>query len=209
MGTEGLNQSGTLGVILAGGTSRRFGSEKALAELGGHSLIAHAIARAAPQVDALVLNAPSDSAGTNLALVPDRLPGQGPLGGLLAGLSWAKDHGFAYVATFSCDTPFFPADIVARLHDALGDWADCAMVRRCDQIHATFVLVRTSSLDRIAEAFAAGLRSPKTLGRILRSTFADVPGAGDGPNGDAFFNINHSDDLETARGWLRKARADF
>lgn len=210
MGTEGINRqtAGTLGLILAGGASRRFGSDKALAELDGRPLIAHVVARAAPQVDTLVLNASSDPAGTKLTLVPDRMPGEGPLGGLLAGLSWAKAHGFGYVATVSCDTPFFPADIVTRFHHALSEGADCAMARCGDQLHGTFVLVRTSSLDRIEEAFAAGLRSPKALGRILRCTFADVTGDRNGPNGDAFFNINRPGDLEIARSWLRDIRPD-
>lgn len=206
MGIEGVNR--TLGVVLAGGASRRFGSDKALAELDGRSLLAHVVARAAPQVDALVLNGPEDAAGTNLSLVPDCRPSEGPLGGLLAGLSWAKVQGFAYVATFSCDTPFFPTDIVARLHRALSDGAECAMARCRDQVHGTFALVRTSSLDRIEEAFASGLRSPKALGRILRCTFAEVSGDRNGPNGDAFFNINHPADLELAREWLRQPARD-
>lgn len=206
MGIEGVTRSQTLGVILAGGASRRFGSDKALAELDGRALIAHVVARAAPQVDALILNAPEDPANTKLPLVPDRLPGEGPLGGLLAGLSWAKAHDFAFVATFSCDTPFFQADIVARLHHALSDGAECAMARCREQVHGTFALVSTSSLDRIEEAFVSGLRSPRALGRVLRCTFAEV--CGDGPNGDAFFNINHPADLELAENWLRQPSRD-
>jgi molybdopterin-guanine dinucleotide biosynthesis protein A len=206
VGSEEMKRSGakTLGVILAGGASRRFGSDKALAELGGRPLISHVIARAAPQVDALVLNASGDFAATNLAVVPDRLLGEGPLSGLLAGLSWAKDHDFAYVATFSCDTPFFPTDIVALLHHALSDGADCAMARCCDQIHGTFALTRTSALPRIEEAFSSGLRSLKALGGILRCTFADISRDRTNPSCDAFFNINHPGDLELARTLSRR-----
>lgn len=210
MGSEDLNslKDKTLGLILAGGASRRFGTDKATAELDGRFLVAHVVARATPQIDALVLNASSDPASTNLTLVPDRVPAEGPLSGLLAGLSWAKDHEFAYVATFSCDTPFFPADIVARLHQSLSEGAECAMARCCDQVHGTFALVRTSSLPRIEEAFASGMRSLKALGSILRCTFADVSGDRTGPNCDAFFNINQPGDLELARAWLQDTARD-
>ncbi|HUC72338.1 MAG TPA: NTP transferase domain-containing protein, partial [Stellaceae bacterium] len=51
----------TVGVLLAGGQSRRMGGgDKALRLLGGISLLDRVIARLRPQVDALVLNANGD-----------------------------------------------------------------------------------------------------------------------------------------------------
>ena len=50
-----------LGVILAGGQSRRMGGgDKSLTDLGGQPLLAHVIARFAPQVATLILNANGD-----------------------------------------------------------------------------------------------------------------------------------------------------
>lgn len=205
MGAEGLKPNKVLGLILAGGASRRFGSDKSVAELGNHSLIAHVIARATPQVDRLVLNAASDPWDTNLTLVPDRTPGEGPLGGLLAGLYWAREHGFEYVAIFPCDTPFFPDDIVEQLLRAVSGGTHCSMVRCRGQIHCTFALVRVTCLERIEEAFGAGMRSLKALGSILRCSFADFSHCQEGPNCDAFFNINHRSDLDIAECWLQES----
>jgi molybdenum cofactor guanylyltransferase len=111
-----------LGVILAGGLARRMGGgDKALRPLAGVTLLGRVIARAAPQVATLCLNAngdPSRFAQWGLAVVPDDVPGApGPLAGILAALDWAAmtRPEIDLVASFPCDAPFIPRDLVARL----------------------------------------------------------------------------------------------
>ncbi len=102
-----------LGAVLAGGQSRRFGSDKALALLAGRPLIAHVLDRLRPQVDALVVVGRDHSGETSL---PDRpVPGLGPLGGLAASLAFAERHGFDLVLTSGCDLPDLPGDLRQRL----------------------------------------------------------------------------------------------
>lgn len=91
-----------LGIVLAGGQSRRFGSDKALALLDGRPLIDHALAALAG-CDAIAV-AGRDWPGT-LSL-PDRPgPGLGPLGGLAAALHHAAGNGFSHVASLPVDCP--------------------------------------------------------------------------------------------------------
>lgn len=103
----------TLGAILAGGRSSRFGRDKAVALLGGRRLIDRAADALAAQVDALVI------CGRTLPgriCVADRpAPDLGPLGGIAAALRHAADQGFDRVATLPCDTPLPPATLVADL----------------------------------------------------------------------------------------------
>lgn len=193
----------TLGLILAGGASKRFGTNKALAELDGRPIITHVAERAVPQVDMLVLNAADDGAAIGLSVVPDRNPGQGPLGGWLSGLYWAKERGYPLMATFACDTPHFPADTVKRLEAAIAGGVDCAMARHDDQVHHTFALVRTTCLDRLQEAYAGGMRRLRAVGGILTCALPDFSDCRDGPNGDAFFNINTRDDLALFESWWK------
>lgn len=196
----------TLGVILAGGASKRFGSNKALADLRGRPVVAHVAARAEGQVDHLVLNAADDAAGTGLPIVPDLAAGNGPLGGWLAALHYAKGEGYALVATFACDTPYFPEDTVARLRVAVIAGSDCAMARHDGQVHHTFALVRTSCLARLEEAYAAGMRRLRAVGQILTCALPDFSDCRDGPDGDAFFNINTQDDLKVFEAWTRSSQ---
>ncbi|MDQ0394245.1 molybdenum cofactor guanylyltransferase MobA [Labrys monachus] len=109
-----------LGVVLAGGLSRRMGGgDKGLADLGGASILERIVRRMAPQVAALVLNANGDPArfgALGLAVVPDDVADfPGPLAGVLAALDHAAAAGFAQVVAVPCDAPFLPADLVARL----------------------------------------------------------------------------------------------
>ena len=90
-----------LGAILAGGASRRFGSDKALALVAGRPLIAHVAGALLAQCDALVICG-RDWGGH--ASVADRPAGcLGPMAGLCAALSHAAAHGFADVLAAPCD----------------------------------------------------------------------------------------------------------
>lgn len=100
-----------LGAVLAGGQSRRFGSDKALAPLGGKPLIEHVIAALAKQTDAVIV------CGREWEdWVPDRPgPELGPLGGINAALHCAAARGFDAVLTVPCDAPLLPPDLAERL----------------------------------------------------------------------------------------------
>ncbi len=102
-----------LGAVLAGGQSRRFGSDKALAELDHRPLIAHAAAALEPFVAKVVIC--GRAFGDYVALADRPAPGLGPLGGLAAALRHAADHGFDAVLSLGCDIPLLPADLVAAL----------------------------------------------------------------------------------------------
>lgn len=107
-----------LGAILAGGASRRFGSDKALALLDNRPLIDHVAAAVAGQVDALVVCGRTHK---GLVALPDRpAPGLGPLGGLGAALAHGRQAGFAAVLSVGCDMPLLPPDLVALLSPGPG-----------------------------------------------------------------------------------------
>jgi molybdopterin-guanine dinucleotide biosynthesis protein A len=105
-----------LGVVLAGGQSRRFGSDKALAEVGGRSLLARAVAYLESQSDAVIV------AGRGTAPVPvvaDRpRAAMGPLGGLNGALHHGAAHGFAAVLSIPVDGFALPADLRGELSPA-------------------------------------------------------------------------------------------
>src|SRR5260370_14273216 len=103
-------------LVLAGGQSRRFGSDKALAQFRGQPLLAHvlrgvqaagfaqiALAAKEPQRYAAVGGEISSLTHAQIELVPDLHPFQTPLSGLHAGLSAARHE-----LVFGCaaDMPF-------------------------------------------------------------------------------------------------------
>jgi molybdenum cofactor guanylyltransferase len=107
-----------LGAILAGGHSRRFGSDKAEALLEGRTLLAHVADALQAHCDAVILCGRTDR---EMDFLDDRpRPGLGPLGGLCAALAHGKAAGFTAVFSAPCDVPGLPPSLLARLLDAAG-----------------------------------------------------------------------------------------
>jgi len=199
-----------LGVILAGGASQRFGANKCAALLGGRPLLEWAAERAQPQVEVLLLNANDTAIGERFVAVEriaDEAPREGPISGILAALAEAQRRTFTYVASFPCDTPFFPRELVSELMKVLrSSQADYAIASRGAIAHRIFALWPVSCRQQIQHAFANGTRSMRDIEHWLEPTWADFPG-GDGPAGDPFFNINTRADLEAAECWLSESRS--
>lgn len=198
------------GIVLAGGLSSRMGRDKAGIRLGGISLLDHAIRQLRPQVSTVAINANGSvvsAEGEGLAVFPDLdATRPGPLGGVAAGLDHARRHhpDARHVATVPTDSPFFPADLVARLHDAADAPDRIVVARSADGLHPVFALWPVAVVDDLSAWLASGavLRVRSFLSRhdAREVTFQPV----DTPAGplDPFFNINTPDDLDAAERWL-------
>lgn len=201
--SETVVEGPILGVLLAGGGSRRMGGgDKCLRELAGRPILAHIVERVAPQVDQLILNAGGDAARFDrfgLPVVADSLPGQaGPLAGVLTGLEWAREHmpGCSWVASFACDAPFVPENLVDLLAAAVArDRADMACAASGGRTHPVFGLwpVRLAADLRRAVSEEDIRKVEAWTARHVR-TIVDVPVA----KVDPFFNVNTPEDLAAA-----------
>ena len=180
------------GLILAGGLGRRMGGrDKGLQPFRGKPMAAWAIARLAPQVDALLINANQNLeayAAFGHPVVPDRIAGfAGPLAGLHAGLSACDTP---LLVTAPCDSPFLPDDLVARLRAALETaGAQIAVAKTGDQPHPVFSLVRREVLDGLTAFLEAGGRKVDAWYAALQ--VAEVPFEDE----RAFANINTLEEL--------------
>ena len=106
----------TLGAILAGGQSSRFGSDKAAAMLAGESLLDHALAALRPHCDALIVVG-GERAGV-AAIADWPRPGMGPLGGIAGALGHAVAAGYDQLLTAPVDCIRLPPDLRALLEPA-------------------------------------------------------------------------------------------
>ena len=202
-----------LGVILAGGlASRMGGGDKGLLELGGVSLLARVVARLAPQVDALVLNAngdPARFAGFGLPVIADSVAGHpGPLAGVLAGLDHAAAQGFGHIVTAAADTPFFPRDLARGLACAAAEaGTPIALAATPDPArgrvrHPTFGYWPVALREDLRAALAGGLRKVvlwTDRHGAAEALFATEPV-------DPFFNVNTPGDMARAEALLAEAR---
>ncbi|MCB1905819.1 MAG: molybdenum cofactor guanylyltransferase [Rhodocyclaceae bacterium] len=184
---------GVTGVVLAGGLGRRMGGvDKGLQALDGRPMVAWVIERLAPQVDQLIINANQNReayAAFGYSVVGDRVPGfAGPLAGLHAGLSEAAHP---LVVTAPCDSPFLPADLVARLRAGLEEsGAQLAVARTFEQSHPVFSLVRRDVIGHLAAFLEGG-------GRKIDRWYAELAtvAVGFDDEAEAFSNINTPEEL--------------
>lgn len=193
---------------MAGGRSRRFGSQtriqtKALAILGGVSLIEHVIERLSPQVVAMAIGVERRNPifnTFNLPQIEDPQPGiQGPLPALLSALQWLHDEGSAeWLQLAPCDTPFIPRDLVGRLGLHAGaQGAQGCVPRFRGEIHGACGLWNVGLLPAVERAVQGDLRGFKAFLEVHPLPLLDWPEPHAGAP-DPFFNINTPGDLRQA-----------
>ncbi len=206
----------SIGLILAGGLSRRMGGgDKALRVLGGQPMLAHVIERLRPQIGRIVLNANGDPerfAPFGLPVVADTIPDfAGPLAGVLAGMRWAQKNApkARWIVTAAADTPFFPTDLADKFMGAAAGQANRIVLAASDDgTHPVFGLWPIALADDLERALNAGTR--KILAwtdkhdTVLVKFDAFLAG---GRAVDPFFNANRPEDLADAETILEQMRS--
>ena len=190
--------SSAVGLLLAGGRSRRMGGgDEFLLTIGGISLLERVAARLVQQVDRVAISANGNEAALQsfgLPIVSDGVhPGRGPLSGILAGLRWAfKVGGSTHLVSVPSDTPLIPLDLVERLRE--GDEHDVVIAHSRGRAHYPIAAWPIHMADRI-EAWLVGNAnsSVKMFLETVETRFIDF----EGPY-DPFINVNEPGDLKVA-----------
>lgn len=185
--------------ILAGGQSRRFGSDKARAVLHDEPLIARLAGRFKGLAGEIVVVAdrPDKYADLGLTTIADRVPGQGPLGGLETALSDALERSdSAWILLASCD-----------LADIRGAWIETltaelnphgrARAFRGEFWHPFPGLYHTKLMPLVGEYLASPKASFQRLLSDPRANAAALPLPADWP---AVAQVNTREDLEQVAG---------
>lgn len=194
------------GIILAGGLSTRMGSiDKCLLELGGKTLIQHAIDRLQSQVDHLAINTNSQDlnyGAYEIPIVPDSVTGfAGPLAGILAGMEWADKQGADKLLSVAADTPFFPYDLRDKLEKTLTDNKHKIAMAQTPNIskrlarHPTFGLWPVDLKIDLRQALDQGIRKVVAWAEPHGLTTACF----DNSRFDPFFNVNTPEDYRKAQ----------
>jgi molybdopterin-guanine dinucleotide biosynthesis protein A len=200
-------QKSILGVILAGGQARRLGGgDKALHEVAGRPLLAHAIERLQPQVSRIMLNANGDASrfsAFGLPVAPDSVEGfAGPLAGVLAGLDWAAENApdCDRVVTVATDAPLFPGDLVSRFLAATeNEKTDLACSETGGRTHPVFGLWPVRLREDLRRALVdedirkVDLWTARHSLSVVSFPVSVV---------DPFFNINRPEDVAAAEGFF-------
>jgi len=198
-----MSEHNILGAILAGGQSKRMGKDKLFLELNNKKLIEHTLDKVKKYLKKIIIITNQDNKfflENNLTTVKDCVEGQlGPLVGILTAMKWAKENlnKCSWIATFPCDTPFFPESIIksfieesekkeslilcasshGRKHNIFGLWS----LDLYDRLKDDLINKKVRKVQDWTE---------KNKIKNLEFKFKDY---------DPFFNINTEEDLEFAK----------
>jgi molybdopterin-guanine dinucleotide biosynthesis protein A len=197
-------------VILAGGTSSRFGDEtadKAFAEVCGVPMVDHVAARLVPIVDELVVNCRPRQSDELRAILPeatlavDPVPDRGPLYGIRTGLR-ATDAG--RVAVVACDLPLVDPTFVDALVGFLGSY-EAAVPRRADGWYVPTLAAyrREQTLAAADAAIAAGDARPLAAVERLSTRVVEEHELLALTDESTFLDVNTREDLAEAERLLR------
>jgi molybdopterin-guanine dinucleotide biosynthesis protein A len=181
-----------VGVVLAGGESRRLGRDKAIVEVGGVGLAARAASRLISVCREITVADGGRGVIDGMPSVPDG-PGAGPAAGILGAAQRFPGRALLVLA---CDLPNVPAALLGNLAKLNGDWV---VPRHGGQLEPLCSLFRPAALSALAEIVAGGENALHRLtGRTdleldyLEGPSLEVFGRPD----EMFVNINRPEDLE-------------
>jgi molybdenum cofactor guanylyltransferase len=216
------------GYILVGGASSRFGKDKALVEFNGITMIERMksllLAMSMPEI--WLVGDPEKYAVTGISCIPDRFPGEGPLGGILTALRWTEEQERPRMALLSsksapipernfilsCDMPFLSKEwMEAFLLKSVGREADVVVPKSNFGLEPLCACWRTAARPLIEEQFKRGVRKVTAVFEHLKTEVLDESAwKRFDTDGRLFWNMNTPADYEEARRVFetRAGRAD-
>jgi molybdopterin-guanine dinucleotide biosynthesis protein A len=195
------------GIVLAGGRSSRFGSDKLRAAVDGRTMLARAVeAIAAVAADVVVVTAPGGpTAGTGaglpdgVRLIQDATPFEGPLVGLLAGLREARAP---LVLVVAGDQPWLVPEMLGLLVDELrGRAVEAAAFVVGGRVEPLpMALRRGPAREAVDRLMGVGERRlGALLGELDASRISEPRWRGLDPDGRTFLDVDRPDDLPSGR----------
>ncbi|MEJ5378226.1 MAG: molybdenum cofactor guanylyltransferase [bacterium] len=182
------------GVILAGGQSRRMGTDKALVDFQGKPMIQWVVDALSKVCDPvlIVTNSPSLYCFLGLEMVGDLFPGRGALAGIHAGLFFSRGEK-AFVA--GCDMPLICPELIHHMAQVPGSW-DVLVPKvgeYLEPLHALYSRRCLSFLERLLVSGASRILDLYPLVRVR--VFQEQETRKLDPQLRSLLNVNTPEDL--------------
>ena len=205
---SGPTENLPLGGVLVGGQSRRFGSDKATAHVGGRSMAALAVRTLREVSDPVVLLGGDGRLATRMALPwrEDARPGCGPLAGVASGLLWAAELDRPGLLVLACDLPLVTPVLMKTIFDAAEPDVD-AVVTHLDppDVQPLCAWYGPTSLPVVEASLESGEYSMRSLLARLRVRTLAEAGTPE-PVRPLLLNVNTPEELVAAEQWRSKRR---
>jgi molybdopterin-guanine dinucleotide biosynthesis protein A len=184
-------------VVLAGGTSGRFGSDKRFAPIGGTTMLQHVVALLSsvfPQVTVVTEPHPSLNI-TGADIVWDTFPRKGPLAGIHAALSKTVSQ---HIMVAACDMPLISMSLVRHIVSLRAEHRAVApmVAGRPEPLLAVYSIDCLPELEMILDSGGGPVRS--LLEAVSAHYVEEEELRRFDPDLQSFFNVNTPEELEEA-----------
>ena len=202
-----MKEHNVLGVILAGGKSSRFGSNKSLSKLANNKLIEHVINKIEsyfPKI--LIVSNDSNLKIENkkIKIIKDCIEGYlGPLAGVLSAIKYANSYKnkYKWIITFPCDTPFFNRIIIKKMFEKINlAEKKIYFIKEKKQRHNIFGMWPTSLERTLEDDLNNNFRKVDLWADKIGCNFIEK----DIQSKNEFLNINTKEDLKLAEKIYKK-----
>ncbi len=158
------------GIILAGGQSKRMGSDKGLISYKGKQLVEYAIDLLTPFCENIVISANNPQYSKfGLPVIADDMRDIGPVGGLLATLPKSQNR---YSIVVSCDMPHLNSEAVNLLIEYVKD-ATCYIPKHNRGIEPLFGIYHQNFIHTLSETVNNGNYKLRALFSPLDTFYVD------------------------------------
>ena len=195
-------ENNILGVVLAGGKSQRFGSDKTSIRLGDKTLIEHTISKIENNFKEILIISNNEKnliKKENIFFTKDLIDGfLGPLVGVLSAMDWIEKNkkNYEWILTFPCDTPFFDQNIIEKLKRCTTNTSKkLFFLKSGNKRHNIFGLWSMKLKDVLLEDINNGFRKVEEWANKVGSEIIEI----NSDNDYNFLNINTKEDLEEAK----------
>lgn len=183
-----------VGILLAGGESKRFGEPKAFALKGNIPFFVHSLEAMTPYVEKIIIvtnkklhhRFPSTPA---IEIIRDieKYQGKGPLAGMY---STMKNYFSSWYLVAPVDVPFIKQELYKELMQFVGDDYDAIIPIASEKVHPLTALYRSSVKEKLKNKLDDGNLSVNGLLKEIRVKYVLFD------NDKFFYNINDQDDYK-------------
>ena len=196
-----MDHNNILGTVLAGGKSQRFGEDKSQVKLDGKLLIDFILSEIVDEFKEILIvtnNQIAFQKSKKISTIKDFIKGQGPLGGVLSAMKWAKEKNsnYKWISTFPVDTPFFKKEILKKFLSEINiEESKLFFIKSNNTRHNIFGMWSIDLMKKLEEDLNKGHKKVETWANSIGVKIINMEFMYEDP----FFNINTKDDLEIAK----------
>ena len=196
-----MDHNNILGTVLAGGKSQRFGEDKSQVKLDGKLLIDFILSEIVDEFREILIvtnNQIAFQKSKKISTIKDFKKGQGPLGGVLSAMKWAKEKNsnYKWISTFPVDTPFFKKKILKKFLSEINiEESKLFFIKSNNTRHNIFGMWSIDLMKKLEEDLDKGHKKVETWANSIGVKIINIEFMYEDP----FFNINTKDDLEIAK----------